>query len=124
MFSGVRSGSLGSATFCQDFLSSARVKGGYVFGNLLAYGTFGTAWSTTDYREYGVSTSTTIKGVAYGLGVEYPDHAQRLAARQAVALRFRRRELHHALAVRSSLTDLDQRRAPRSEPALLKKRRR
>ena len=72
MFSGVRSGSLGSASFSQDFLSSARVKGGYVFGNLLAYGTLGWAWSTTDYRDYGVSTSTTIKGVAYGLGVEYP----------------------------------------------------
>jgi outer membrane immunogenic protein len=72
MFSGVRSGSLGSASFNQDFLSSARVKGGYVFGNLLAYGTIGWAWSTTDYRDYGVSTSATVKGVAFGLGVEYP----------------------------------------------------
>ena len=48
-FGSIRSGSLGSASFSQDFLSSARVKGGYVFGNLLAYGTVGWAWSTTDY---------------------------------------------------------------------------
>jgi outer membrane immunogenic protein len=72
MFSGVRTGSLGLASFSQDFLSSARVKGGYVFGNLLAYGTLGWAWSTSDYRDDGVSSSATIKGVAYGLGVEYP----------------------------------------------------
>jgi outer membrane immunogenic protein len=72
MFSGVRTGSLGSASFSQDFLSSARVKGGYVFGNLLGYGTLGWAWSTSDYRDGGVSSSVTIKGLAYGLGVEYP----------------------------------------------------
>jgi len=72
MFSGVRSGSLGSASFNQDFLTSARVKGGYVFGNLLAYGTVGWAWSTTDYRDLGVSASKTVAGVAFGVGAEYP----------------------------------------------------
>ena len=50
MFSSIRSGTLGSASFSQDFLSSARVKGGYAFGNLLAYGTVGWAWSTTNYQ--------------------------------------------------------------------------
>jgi len=72
MFSGVRSGSLDSASFTQDFLTSARVKGGYVFGNLLGYGTVGWAWSTTDYRDRGVSTSTTVRGVVFGAGLEFP----------------------------------------------------
>ena len=71
MFSAIRSGSLGTASFSQDFLSSARVKGGYVFGNLLAYGTVGWAWSTTDYHDLGVSSSRTVDGVAFGAGAEY-----------------------------------------------------
>ena len=71
MFSSIRSGTLGTASFNQDFLSSARVKGGYAFGNLLAYGTLGWAWSTTSYRDLGVSSSETVKGVAFGLGAEY-----------------------------------------------------
>ncbi len=71
-FGSIRSGSLGSASFRQDFLSSARVKGGYVFGNLLAYGTLGWAWSTTEYKYLGNSSDQTIKGVAFGVGAEYP----------------------------------------------------
>jgi outer membrane immunogenic protein len=71
MFSSIRSGSLGSASFSQDFLSSARVKGGYAFGDLLAYGTLGWAWSTTEYHDLGVSTNQTVNGVAFGLGAEY-----------------------------------------------------
>jgi outer membrane immunogenic protein len=71
MFSSIRSGTLGTASFNQDFLSSARVKGGYAFGNLLAYGTLGWAWSTTSYQDLGVSSNETVKGVAFGLGAEY-----------------------------------------------------
>ena len=71
-FGSIRSGSLGQASFRQDFLSSARVKGGYVFGNLLAYGTLGWAWSTTDYKNLGASSDETVKGLAYGVGAEYP----------------------------------------------------
>lgn len=71
MFGDVRSGSLGSASFRQDLLTSARVKGGYVFGNLLAYGTLGWAWSTTDYSYLGSSSGQTVKGIAFGLGGEY-----------------------------------------------------
>jgi outer membrane immunogenic protein len=71
MFSSIRGGSLGSASFSQDFLSSARVKGGYAFGDWLAYGTLGWAWSTTDYHDLGVSSSQTVNGVAFGLGAEY-----------------------------------------------------
>ena len=71
-FGSIRSGSLGSASFSQNFLSSARVKGGYVFGNLLAYGTLGPAWSTTDYKYLGDSSGQTVKGLAFGIGAEYP----------------------------------------------------
>jgi outer membrane immunogenic protein len=71
MFGSIRSGTLGSASFDQRFLSSARVKGGYAFGDLLAYGTVGWAWSTTDYHDLGGSDSATVNGVAFGLGVEY-----------------------------------------------------
>jgi len=71
-FGSIRSGSLGSASFSQDFLSSARVKGGYVFGNLFAYGTLGWAWSTTDYKYLGDSSDQTVKGLVYGIGAEYP----------------------------------------------------
>jgi outer membrane immunogenic protein len=71
MFSGVKSGSYGAGSFRQDFLSSTRVKGGYAFGDLLAYGTIGWAWSTTNFQDLGVSSNKTVSGIAYGLGAEY-----------------------------------------------------
>ena len=71
-FGSIRSGSLGTDSFSQNLMSSARVKGGYVFGDLLAYGTIGWAWSTTEYKYLGDSSGETIKGLAYGVGVEYP----------------------------------------------------
>ena len=43
-----------------------------MFGNLLAYGTLGWAWSTTNYTYLGDSSGQTVKGVAYGVGAEYP----------------------------------------------------
>ncbi len=70
-FGSIRSGSLGSAEFNQNFLSSARVKGGYAFGNMLAYGTLGGAWSTTNYSYLGASSSQTVRGFVYGVGLEY-----------------------------------------------------
>ncbi len=71
MFGSIRSGTLGTASFSQDFLSSARVKGGYAFGNLLAYGTVGWGWATTSYQDLGVSSDKTVTGAAFGLGAEY-----------------------------------------------------
>src|ERR1700677_1893690 len=64
-------GGLGGGTFSQDSLASARVKGGYVLGSFLAYGTIGGAWSTTDYMRLGNTSSRTLPGVAYGLGGEF-----------------------------------------------------
>lgn len=71
MFSGMSSGSLGSASFGQDFLGSARVKGGYSFGDIMAYGTIGWAWSNTSFHDLGASSSETVKGLAFGFGAEY-----------------------------------------------------
>ena len=71
MFSGVKSGSYGSGSFSQDFLSSARLKGGYVFGDLLAYGTVGWAWSTTNFQNLGVTSNETVNGAVFGFGAEY-----------------------------------------------------
>ncbi len=71
MFSGMSSGSLGSASFGQNVLGSARVKGGYSFGDLLAYGTIGWGWSNTTFQDSGVSSSQAVKGLAFGVGAEY-----------------------------------------------------
>jgi outer membrane immunogenic protein len=70
-FGAIRSGSLGPNEFSQNLLSSARLKGGYAFGSLLAYGTFGAAWSTTDYSYVGGSSGQTVKGLVFGGGGEY-----------------------------------------------------
>ena len=64
-------GRAAGGTFSQDFLTSARAKGGYAFGSLLAYGTVGWAWSTTDYASLGNTSSRSAAGVAYGLGAEF-----------------------------------------------------
>lgn len=71
MFSGIKSGSYGTGSFRQDFLSSTRVKAGYSFGDLLGYGTIGWAWSTTNFQDFGVSSNKTVTGIAYGVGAEY-----------------------------------------------------
>jgi outer membrane immunogenic protein len=67
----MRSGTVLSMSFRQTYLSSARVKAGYVFGDLLAYGTVGYAYSTASYRDFSGASDKTIKGAAYGGGVEY-----------------------------------------------------
>lgn len=67
----IRSGRSVAMSFNQTFLSSARVKAGYVFGDLLAYGTLGWAYSTSSYRDISGSANKTIKGTAFGGGLEY-----------------------------------------------------
>jgi outer membrane immunogenic protein len=67
----ISSGTVATMSFKQNFLSSARVKGGYVFGDLLAYGTIGYAYSTASYRDFSGSSDKTIKGAAFGGGLEY-----------------------------------------------------
>jgi outer membrane immunogenic protein len=67
----IQSGTVASMSFKQTFLSSARAKAGYVFGDLLAYGTVGYAYSTSSYRDLSGASNKTIKGTAFGAGVEY-----------------------------------------------------
>jgi outer membrane immunogenic protein len=69
--SGIKSGSLGAASFQQNFLSSARVKAGWAFGDLLAYGTVGWAYSTSKLTDPSGSSNKSIKGTAYGAGAEF-----------------------------------------------------
>jgi outer membrane immunogenic protein len=64
-------GGIAGGTFSQDFLTTARAKGGYVFGSFLAYGTAGFAWSTSEYSKLGNDSSRSLPGVAYGLGAEF-----------------------------------------------------
>lgn len=67
----LRSGTVMSMSFRQNYLYSARVKAGYVFGDLLAYGTLGYAYSTASYRDFSGASDKTIRGAAYGGGLEY-----------------------------------------------------
>jgi outer membrane immunogenic protein len=71
MFGSIKAGSLGGASFNQDYLSSARAKAGYAFGDFLAYGTVGWAFSTATYEDPIYSQSKTITGSVFGLGAEY-----------------------------------------------------
>jgi outer membrane immunogenic protein len=71
LFGAVNSGTFGGGSFNQDFLSSARVKAGYAFGNLLAYGTIGYGLSTTSYQDASGSADKTLGGAVYGAGLEY-----------------------------------------------------
>ena len=67
----IQSGTVATMSFKQTFLSSASVKAGYVFGELLSYGTIGWAYSTSSYRDLSGASDKTIKGTAFGAGVEY-----------------------------------------------------
>jgi outer membrane immunogenic protein len=71
MFGSIRADGLGGASFNQDYLSSARAKAGYAFGDFLAYGTVGWAFSTATYEDPFASQSKTITGSVFGLGAEY-----------------------------------------------------
>ena len=78
--SGIKSGSLATLSFQQKFLSSLRVKAGWVFGDLLAYGTLGYAYSTSSLSTNTGSDNKTNKGTVFGAGAE-------LAVTKSVSLR-------------------------------------
>jgi outer membrane immunogenic protein len=71
MFGSIRTGSLGDASFNQNFLSSLRVKAGYAFGDILGYGAIGWAYSTATYEDPSGSQNKTISGSVFGFGAEY-----------------------------------------------------
>ena len=68
--SGIKSGSLSTTSFQQNLLSSTRVKAGWAFGDLLAYGTIGWAYSTTKFTDASGTSNKSVKGSAYGGGAE------------------------------------------------------
>jgi len=65
------SGKLNSSEFEQKFLSSMRVRAGYVFADLLLYGTFGYSYSTAAWRDVSGVDRATMKGHVFGLGAEW-----------------------------------------------------
>ena len=71
MTSGIKSGNLSMPSFQQNFLSSTRVKAGWAFGDLMAYGTLGWAYSTSKLTDISGTSNKSIKGTAYGAGAEF-----------------------------------------------------
>ncbi len=67
----ISAGSFNSSEFSQKFLSSLRGRAGYIFGNVVVYGTGGFAYSTSAYRDVSGISRATIKGTAFGLGAEW-----------------------------------------------------
>jgi opacity protein-like surface antigen len=61
----------GPFSFSTHFLRSARGKAGYVFGDLMAYGTLGIGWGMTDTSNWLGSQGATVDGAAFGVGAEY-----------------------------------------------------
>ncbi len=70
LFTNIRGGASGFATFNESSLGTVRAKGGYAFGDILAYGTLGWAWSLTNYQSPAGSSGQSLRGVAYGVGAE------------------------------------------------------
>jgi outer membrane immunogenic protein len=63
-------GSGQGGTLSQNWLSSLRVRGGYAFGNILAYGTIGPAWATSTFESGGFNFDKTLHGYTLGVGGE------------------------------------------------------
>jgi outer membrane immunogenic protein len=64
------SGSGHGGTLSQNGLTTLRARGGYAFGNVLAYGTVGPAWATSNLDRNGYNTDKSLKGYAMGVGGE------------------------------------------------------
>jgi outer membrane immunogenic protein len=64
------SGSGRGGTLSHQGLATARVRGGYAFGNVLAYGTIGPAWGGSNFERGGYNTDKTLSGYAVGVGAE------------------------------------------------------
>lgn len=65
------SGKLNSSEFEQKFLSSMRVRAGYVFADLMVYGTLGYSYSTAAWRDVSGIDRATMKGHVFGFGAEW-----------------------------------------------------
>jgi outer membrane immunogenic protein len=72
LWTNLSTGSGGPLTFTEHFLTSVRGKAGYAFGPVLAYGTLGIGWATTDYTSWLGNHGATVDGAVFGVGAEYP----------------------------------------------------
>jgi outer membrane immunogenic protein len=54
----------------QNWLTSLRARGGYAFGNVLAYGTVGPAWATSNFSRNGFGADKPLNGYTVGVGGE------------------------------------------------------
>ena len=63
-------GSGGGGALSQNWISSLRVRGGWAFGNVLAYGTIGPAWATSTFERGGFSFDKSLHGYTAGVGGE------------------------------------------------------
>lgn len=64
------SGSGRGGGMSQNFLASVRVRGGWAFGNILAYGTIGPAWGSSNFNRAGFNFDKSLQGYTLGVGAE------------------------------------------------------
>jgi len=64
------SGSGLNGKLSQNWLTSLRARGGYAFGNILAYGTIGPAWASSSFERNGFTYDKALTGYAVGAGAE------------------------------------------------------
>ena len=64
------SGGAAGGTQTQNWRASVRARAGYAFGNVLAYGTVGPAWGTSNYSRNGFNTDKSLQGYTFGVGGE------------------------------------------------------
>jgi len=67
---GSLSGAGRGGTLSQNWLSSLRVRGGWAFGNILAYATVGPAWGSSNFSRAGFNFDKSLQGYAIGVGGE------------------------------------------------------
>jgi len=60
-----------TGSFSESSLDSLRVRAGYAFGPILAYGTLGWAYSSMHYSSFEGSYDKSLTGYAFGAGAEY-----------------------------------------------------
>jgi outer membrane immunogenic protein len=63
-------GDFGGGSLSQNWLTSVRVRGGWAFGNVLAYGTIGPAFATSAFQRNGFTFDKELHGYTFGLGGE------------------------------------------------------
>ncbi len=66
----IKSGGFGATSYRQDYLSSVKAKGGWIFGDILPYGAVGLARSATAYQDASGLAKRNLNGVVYGVGAE------------------------------------------------------